>query len=308
MNNDGERERVPTDDEYAELMRRAVETMRDADMESVWSAFSDWVDDQVEAGTLNRYEVKAAVFHLLGGDLSWWRSQTLPGVRAEVESAFFGAYLAKQPRGVQVEVLAGMWRAAEEHDRKSQQLFGWIKQMSRSMSRGEIARMMQAATDSYRAGEPLKMKDRVTLLAYQHLSEKTRIRRMGEALSRNGSKAQNHDEAASQMHSKAENECAAPLPMRTDLDGTTVRLQETYPLVGDMARHLLSRGIIRHVKIRDHLGVDTWSDESRAGIAASGEDLDAIVAEVDPQYEDLDVIIRNVDDDTLKVADPRQHD
>lgn len=292
-------DQAPTDDEYAELLQRAVEKMivgedgaedsreREKGRERLWTAFHEWVDDQTEEGMFDQYEVQAAVFLIIGGHNERWYRVRAPRLRAEVESAFFGEYLSKQPKEVQVDVLAELWRAAETHDKRSQPLFGWVKQLSKTMSREEVVRTMQAATDAHRAGQPLRMKDRVTMLAHEHLPKQTRIRTMAAALKTSGSTARDHEQAVNQMHSKAKDECADALADPHDFRIGT-RLSETYPLVRDMIRHLVASGVIRYKTLREAWRLDGCSDDVLAGIEAQ-YGLESLIAVLDEQHEGLGV-------------------
>jgi hypothetical protein len=301
----------PDDDEYEEMMRALVASGGGHFDEDFAQAFHHWLRKQSEKRGKSYYELEADVIVLTGGYGDQFRRQHAAAARTALECAFFGEYLAKQPRDVQVDALAELWRCAEEHDRRSQQLRGAIAQLEKTMSSEEVARTLQATVDAYRAGEPLKQKDRVTICAHKHLPVKTRIRTMGAALKKNGSQANDHNDAAAQLVSKAEQHRAEPIA-----EGMApVQHRETFPLATDMIRYLSARGIIRLVTIRESWKVDEWPEESRAAVENK---INELIAEFDSQYPELSGacgpfdttdILREVADRLATrgaVADPQQ--
>jgi hypothetical protein len=107
--------------------------------------------------------------------------------------------------------------------------------MEKTMPREDVWRMLQAAADAYRDGEPLRMKDRVTMLAEKHLDRDKERRRgvMADALYETDSKARNMRTAVKEMVSKAEKASAGPLPATRPVD-----VRDRFPLLLDLLRAL----------------------------------------------------------------------
>lgn len=276
---------APYEHEYEEMMRALVASGGGDFDEDFAAEFRTWIRKQSRKRGKSVYELEADLVVLMGGYNDQFRRQHAGRARTSLEEAFFSEYLAAQPREDQVNALATLWSCAEKHDRRSQQLRGAIAQLEKSMSREGVARVLQATLDAYRAGEPLKLKDRVTVCAHQHLPDKTRIRTMGAALKQNRSAASNHADAAAQLVSKAQKHCSEPLP-----EGMApVQLCETYPLASDIIRYLSGRGVIRLVTVEEHWKVEDWPEEARANIGAV---MDELIAACDPNYPKLEEACR----------------
>jgi hypothetical protein len=216
-----------------------------------WSAFRAslyrWMKEQVVAGVGDYKDVERAILAILRNDEEHTKS-VAPRLRAAVEDDYFGSVMPTLPREQRVEVLAALWTQAAEHDKRSQQLRGAITKLEktqieypyalkngddfevvkrhRPLSRDEVWRVLQAAADSYRDGEPLGMKDRVTLLARKYLGREL----MADANDMNGSKAHDRLNAIDSMVTRAEDEKVDPLPN----DVRPVDEYDRFPLLGDI--------------------------------------------------------------------------
>jgi hypothetical protein len=224
------------------------------DWEKFRSSLYQWMKEQVDAGAGTYQDVEKAVFVVLRNDEEYTKA-VAPKLRVAVEGDYFGRVLPSLPREQQVEALARLWTRAAEHDKPSQQLRGAIATLEKmkvsrrkvvvvnsedpeigqdlefvtsheTMSREEVWRVLQATADSYRAGEPLGMKDRVTLLAREHLGREV----MAEANDKNGSSAFDRLNAIDSMVSRAGRERTAPLPERM----RPVDESDRYPLLDDI--------------------------------------------------------------------------